>query len=354
MEHDLDDPQAAQRELERSRAALHHLYEVAGRTDLEFSERIRRLLVVGCERLRLPFGFFTEIGGGEQRIVEAVGDHPELRSDATAPLEESYCRKTITEDDLVGYENAAAEGWEDDPAFERFRLNCYLGGKIEVDGELHGTLCFADRIAREQSFTEGEKVFVRLLVQWISREVERETLLDRMTELARTDDLTGLANRRVLIERLDEEVERSQRYGNDLSVLLLDLDDFKQVNDRFGHQVGDEVLRNLGALLEEQIRDSDVVGRYGGEEFGAILPQTGVEESLELAERILGQVRRESFESDGNQFSVTCSIGVAEHEESDGDGDDLLRRADEALYRAKDAGRNRVVHASRPSGGDIR
>lgn len=318
---------------------------MAGRTDLEFPDRVRRLLEIGCERLQLPFGFFTQIGTGEQRIVGAVGDHPELQAGGMAPLEESYCRKTITEDGLVGYENAPDEGWTGDPAYERFRLNCYLGGKVEVEDELFGTLCFADRQARQHPFTESEKAFVRLLVQWISREVERRRLLDEMTELARTDALTGVANRRVLIERLDEEVDRAARYGSDLTLLILDVDRFKQINDRFGHPVGDEVLRTLGELLTETTRSSDLVGRYGGEEFAAVLPETGIDEGCEMASRILERVRGERFLANGEPFSVTCSVGVAEIEVPGGDGEDLLRRADRSLYRAKEQGRDRVVAA---------
>lgn len=339
------EPTVAREEFERSHVALHDLYEVAGRTDLDFPERIRRLLEIGCKRLQLPIGFFTEIGGGEQRIVGAVGDHPELQEGGTAPLGESYCRKTITEDDLVGYENAPAEGWKGDPAYERFRLNCYLGGKVEVDGELYGTLCFADRLARERSFTEGEKTFVRLLVQWISGELERQRLLEKMTELARTDELTQVANRRVLIERIENEVDRSERYGGELSLLILDIDDFKDVNDRFGHLLGDEVLRTLASLLEETSREPDVVGRYGGEEFGVVLPQTGLDEGVALAERVIERVRDEQFERNGETLSITCSVGVAELSESESNGEELLRRADDALYRAKKRGRDRVEAA---------
>lgn len=339
------EPTAAREELERSHAALQNLYEVAGRTDLDFSEKVPQLLEVGCRRLQLPIGFLTEIGGGEQRIVGAVGDHPELQAGATAPLKESYCRKTITEDDLVGYENAPEEGWEGDPGYERFRLNCYLGGKIEVEDELYGTICFADQAAREHSFTEGEKAFVRLLVQWVSGELERQRLLEKMTVLARTDDLTGLVNRRVLIERLEEEVERSRRYGNELSFMLLDVDHFKDVNDRFGHPVGDEVLRTLGDILKSSTRSPDIAGRYGGEEFAVVLSQTGIAEAVEMAERVRKRIRDEQFETEGETFSVTCSVGVAELDNSDSDGQDLLREVDEALYRAKERGRNRVEAA---------
>ena len=171
----------------------------------------------------------------------------------------------------------------------------------------------------------------------------REELLEEMKELARTDELTGLANRRELMRRLDEEVDRARRYGNSLSLAILDLDRFKDVNDRHGHQVGDRVLRRVGKLLEEQTRSPDVAGRYGGEEFGLVLPESAAEEAVALSERILERIRDLTFEVDGRTFGITASVGVAELRDGEEPTDRLIRTADEALYRAKEEGRDRVV-----------
>lgn len=171
----------------------------------------------------------------------------------------------------------------------------------------------------------------------------REELLEEMKELARTDELTGLANRRELMRRLEEEVTRARRYGNPLSFAILDLDHFKPVNDRYGHQVGDRVLRRIGELLDERTRSPDGAGRYGGEEFGLVLPESTGEEAVALSERILESVRELAFEADGREFGLTASIGVAGLEDAEEPTERLIEAADEALYRAKEEGRDRVV-----------
>lgn len=343
MIQDVTELTRTERELEMDNAALRALYEVAGRSDLELSDKIRRLLETGCARLDLPFGFMTEIGEGRQSIRDVVGEHPELQPGDSAPLEESYCRKTIEQEELVAYEHASQEGMAGDPAYERYGLECYLGGKVDVEDELIGTVCFASHTARDRPFTESERTFVRLLVEWISREFEREQLLDQLTERARRDSLTGLLNHGELMKRLGEEIARAQRHDHLLSLLMLDLDHFKQINDRLGHPTGDEVLRSIAELLDEETRSSDVAGRYGGEEFSIILPHAGLEEGPSIAERIREEIDGCTSLGGVSDCRITCSIGVATLRDESDDADQLIGRADRALYRAKDEGRNRVA-----------
>ncbi|HHX40463.1 MAG TPA: diguanylate cyclase [Armatimonadetes bacterium] len=172
---------------------------------------------------------------------------------------------------------------------------------------------------------------------------ERNQLL---AELATHDELTRLYNRRHLVQRLSEEVPRAKRYRLPLSCLLLDLDHFKRVNDTYGHPAGDAVLRQIASILRSSVRSVDVVGRYGGEEFLIILPQTGAEGARVLAERIRQRVEQEPFDIGGQTIHCTTSIGLAAA--SDGevpDADDLIAEADRALYHAKAMGRNRVSFA---------
>jgi len=177
-----------------------------------------------------------------------------------------------------------------------------------------------------------------------SRVVQRQK--ERVRRLARRDQLTGLFNRREFESRFEDEFSRARRYGHDLSVMMLDLDHFKRINDTHGHPAGDAVLRGMGRLLEETTRTVDVPGRYGGEEFAVLLPETPLENARRLAERIRVQLEAASFEGEeGQAFSVTASLGVALRTSKDAEPEDLLRRADRALYRAKDEGRNRVVVA---------
>ena len=167
---------------------------------------------------------------------------------------------------------------------------------------------------------------------------ELEELLDQMHELARTDELTRLPNRRYLMEQIRGHVRLRDRDDAPLSLLLLDLDDFKQVNDRYGHQAGDEVLVDLARIIENVVRLSDIPGRWGGEEFLIICPNTDLRGACDLAGRLRKAVAGHRF---GHDLKLTLSIGCAEHREGEA-ADHLIGRADRSLYAAKDAGKNRV------------
>lgn len=174
---------------------------------------------------------------------------------------------------------------------------------------------------------------------------------ERLKYIGLTDALTGVHNRRYFDRRLGEEMERVQRSGQPLSCLFLDVDHFKQVNDTHGHQVGDRVLQEVAARIKAQLRLSDVLGRYGGEEFAVLLVQTGAAQALNIAERIRASVAGTPFwMGEGPKLSITISIGVAilQPEDCADDllvaGERLLAHADQAMYQAKQGGRNRVIH----------
>ena len=172
---DITERKRATTELRESQAALQQLYRITSSTDHSFEEKIRQLLDLGCERLDLDIGFLStiDVDDGHFEIIEARGPHELIYSGATSPLSTTYCRRAIEADGLLGVQDAEAEGWEDDPAYERFDLGCYLGGKILVDGSLYGTLCFADDAARDIMFSEAERTFVELITEWVSHELER-------------------------------------------------------------------------------------------------------------------------------------------------------------------------------------
>jgi len=171
-------------------------------------------------------------------------------------------------------------------------------------------------------------------------------LKQKILELAGTDVLTGLLNRRALMERMDQEIKRSRRENNSFSLILSDIDYFKKVNDTFGHQAGDLVLRKFSDQLTTLTRPYDFVGRYGGEEFIACLPGAGDSQAEAIAERMRKRVEAMTImlPDDSKPVRVTASFGVASLRTNSGDTlDSLIKRADDALYRAKDDGRNRVL-----------
>jgi PAS domain S-box-containing protein len=168
---------------QKGQEMLVKLYEIGTKNDLTFEQKIERILAVGCEYLNLPYGFLTQVQEGTQKIVHAVGDHERLQPGGSAPIEQSYCRKTIKSDDLVNIQDAQAEFGNDDPAYERFELGCYIGTKILIEGNLYGTFCFAAPHDRNKEFTPGEKKAVRLLGQWAGYELEQQQFEDRLKGL---------------------------------------------------------------------------------------------------------------------------------------------------------------------------
>ena len=170
-----------------------------------------------------------------------------------------------------------------------------------------------------------------------------EQALAREQHLARTDYLTGVCNRRHFFSLAAHAVDVSLRYGHPLSVILLDVDHFKQVNDRWGHQMGDEILKVVARVAGDHLRDADVIARYGGEEFAVLLPETGAGQAMIVAERMREGIAAQGIDTGNGRVNVTVSAGIAEVLSEDDALDGLIRRADQALYAAKDAGRNRSV-----------
>ena len=165
--------------------------------------------------------------------------------------------------------------------------------------------------------------------------------LENVLERAIVDGLTGLYDHDTFIILLGKEIERARRHGENFALLMLDLDDFKQINDKYGHQKGDEVLARMAEIMRETVRTMDIPGRYGGEEFAVILPETDIRASIQSAERLLEAVKME-FERD---VGLTVSIGAACFPEHAATVETLIRMADEALYKAKSEGKNRIVSA---------
>jgi PAS domain S-box-containing protein len=229
-------------ELRESQSALQRLSRAVSEQDATFEEKIRSVLEVGCERLDLAVGFLSVIDPDEGRfeVTHARGSHELIQAGETSPLSQTYCRRTIDSDGPLAVRDAVGEGWTDDPAYRRFGLGCYLGERIEVDGELYGTLCFADRAPREASFSETERTFVELVSEWVSHELERlESQREREAARAKLENT---------LERIDD------------AFFSVD-DDWRltYVNDRFEDLLGrgpDELLgEHLWTEFPEAIND---------------------------------------------------------------------------------------------------
>lgn len=229
---------------------------------------------------------------------------------------------------------------------------------IRSGKKVHGILHMASRY--QTAFDEEDAILANAIGEQIGLAVESAQLFGEINRLAITDGLTGLYNIRHLKRVLGEEVKRSIRYDRPLSFIMLDIDFFKIYNDQHGHPRGDEVLRILSGLLQQNTRDVDTVVRYGGEEFSVIIPEVGKDEAYPMAERIRRVIQEHVFpyEEDQPDSNLTVSMGVANLPVDAEDGEDLIDKADRALYNAKQTGRNRVclydsekdTHALHPRG----
>lgn len=202
----------------------------------------------------------------------------------------------------------------------------------------------------ESQSAEGKQIAG--VVGVIADITERKRMMREMCRLARTDCLTSLWNRGYLVELAAQEIARCKRFGNDLSILLVDVDYFKRVNDRFGHDVGDKVLVGVADTLRETLREVDVIARFGGEEFVVMLPDTGLQAAQQAARRVRNAMREQIFAYEQKQpIKVTVSIGVTAYQDASTSLDLLLKRADTAMYSAKHKGRDRVEYCSLDSVG---
>lgn len=232
----------------------------------------------------------------------------------------------------VGIDRAPAE-WS-------YKTSSFISYPIIIDDRKIGVLNFTDK-AGGDAFDRSDLELIEAIAPQIAVAIDRNSLREKAGEyeqLSVTDPLTGLLNRRYLEERIAEEIVRSKRHRFSLSLMMLDVDEFKSYNDRFGHLAGDAALRTVGDILKENLRGADVAARYGGEEFAILLPQTAAEEAGQIAERIRKQIEKAEFS--GRQ--VTISVGIASLSKEVDSPRDLISAADVALYAAKNRGRNNV------------
>jgi diguanylate cyclase (GGDEF)-like protein len=194
------------------------------------------------------------------------------------------------------------------------------------------------------AFSDSDQQSLESVADICATAIQNAHYVERVKQLAYLDGLTGIFNRRFFEMRIIEEIERAKRYGTGMAVIMADIDEFKRLNDEFGHVLGDEVLRQVSSVFHQQLRKVDVVCRYGGEEFGVLLTQVSTEQALNVAEKLRKVVANWQFP--GVPRTVTISAGAAAFPEHGSTRDALVKAADSALYAAKQAGRNKVCLAT--------
>ncbi len=224
-----------------------------------------------------------------------------------------------------------------------YKTKSFISLPLINQEEKIGVINISDKITGE-AFNQHDLHFLSTMESQASIAISNAQLFQEVKKLAITDELTGLHNRRHVREELQHEIERSRRFGRPLSVLMADVDWFKDYNDRYGHPEGDKILRQIGSILIEKSRVIDIVARYGGEEFLLLLSETDKRDALTSAERLRKAVEEFEFDNESTQpdGKLTVSFGVATYP-TDGDSmDSLIDKVDKALYQAKHRNRNQV------------
>lgn len=339
-----------------SERVIRRLYQITNDYGKGFEIQISQLLMMGLERFELDVAILSRIEGKKYTVLHCVT--PEgavLKAGDEFDFESTYCQITCNSFVPVTIENMGKDDrYAKHPAYQAFGLESYVGIPIFVNDEVFGTLNFSSATPYSRQFSEMDIDVLKLMASWIEVELIRreqekklQLLNARLEYQAHHDPLTEVANRRSLFKTIHLGLERMRQSEGKGSLLVIDLDNFKHVNDTYGHQIGDDVLKKSARLLAKELAENDFIARYGGEEFVIWLPEREVTVRRECIERIHRSVNE--IKLDG--CPVTVSIGVCEFDFAEPFEsqckksllDHILALADHSLYQAKEQGRDKVI-----------
>jgi diguanylate cyclase (GGDEF)-like protein len=304
--------------------------------------------------------FSAKLNKVRQQYEKSRGDYDKLSQDNGELAENNANLKNELEGTIALYDitKEICKSLDELKVFELFkaRINSYVKVKdckfLDKDADLSAySDCIIVPLEIDRAnagyliadgVEEGQRDKFNILAQQFVLGIKRAILYHRVQELAITDSLTGVLSRRHWMERFDQELERSKKFKYPFSFLMVDIDHFKKFNDRYGHLVGDAILRGVSERIKENIRQVDLIGRYGGEEFSVILTETDKDGAFLAAERIRRAVEEEYINIYDESLNVSVSIGIAVFPEHASRTESLIEKADQALYQAKQTGRNKV------------
>ena len=310
--------------------------------DTKPEPKFDRIVDMASRLLDAPISLISLVDDKRQWFKARVGlDIPET------PRSVAFCAHAIESHGVMVVEDATQ-----DPRFAKNPLvtgnpeiKFYAGAPLTTDdGYRLGTLCVIDRVPR--TLTADQQSVLRDLAAVVVDELELRRANAELRRLAATDPMTGAANRRSFFTLAKKELARARRRKHPTTVLILDIDHFKQVNDTYGHEAGDRAIVALAGAAARTLRREDIFARLGGEEFAALLPETDSAAAYGLAERLRSTIKEVSIEGPNGPFGIAVSIGLSAVDPADSTIDAALRRADAALYEAKRNGRDRVEAAA--------
>jgi len=324
---------------------LNALWKLSVQRGLSDPERIRAMLAMAAEVLDMDLVVLGEFG--EQYTARYVSDRLCVFPEGTTlAVEDALCHVVHQSQASAHFPDLAAHPLHArDPLVTELDMRTYSGIPVSVGDEARWVLAFL-RKHRDTTLNAVDIAYMDLIADWLGNALYQSAQKDLLQRIALTDPLTGLPNRRAAEERLQKEKARTPRDGHGFSLALVDLDHFKMVNDRYGHGVGDEVLKAVSRRFEAGLREGDWVARWGGEEFLFVLHGSTVEEAVRVMERLAGQARAMPIQTSVGSISVSFSVGVAAFGTNDSEILPLLEKIDHALYRAKMDGRDQVRMAA--------
>jgi two-component system cell cycle response regulator len=281
-------------------------------------------------------------------VISKVRDQRIDRSAALVVIHgEDLGRKyDLGEDDLMIGRSSKCDVEVDQDSVSRNHARVrHDGSRVVVEdlGSTNGTFVNDEQIDGEHRLRNGDFIKIgRTVFKFIASNNIEAAYHDEIYRLTTVDGLTQVSNRRYFEDTLDRELSRCRRYQRSLSLVMVDIDHFKKINDTWGHLAGDAVLKDVATTIRGRIRREDVIARYGGEEFALLLPEIDLKGAVAMAEKVRKLVEKHHFSFDSEDIPVTVSCGVASLAKKNETASALVKRADEKLYQAKDKGRNRV------------
>lgn len=337
-----------------SEKVIRRLYEITNSYDLGFETQITQLLKMGLERFNLDIGILSKIDNNRY-VVEhcVVPKGVELISGIEFDFDITYCHITCNANIPTALEHIGKNDlYASHPAYEAFGLESYIGMPIKLNGKLYGTLNFSSPEPYKRKFKDVDIDALQLMTSWIEVELIRRTQEKRLIELnailekkAYEDSLTSIPNRRAAFKHINRDINRISREKSKAALAVIDIDLFKEINDTFGHKIGDNVLTKVSESINNDKRDYDFLARFGGDEFLLWLPNADIALAKIVCERIKSNIEKLSV----CDQPISISVGVTCYNSDSFQNiqckekiDELILQADTALYQAKDSGRNCV------------